>query len=645
MTDLRSEQRDKERLRASLMRLQQAGKLADAAEAIPRLIVPDNKIWKGGIEPMAFDAFCVALDGNHMFPRQADAWDYSNTIRASRIMRTANTFLTDPRSILEYILIFGKGSGKGYISAKFLTWLAYLLLMMAEDPCTYMMRTGKNLDLAAGSKMEMINIAPTEKLAIDVFFHYLTGFMRAPIMDPFPKTINNASVKFANLNLSIYALTSSERAADGYNIFAYALDEAAAFLDMADHSVAESLHSICRSSCRTRFGGFGVGLVLSYPRKEDDYVMRLEKLALEQIATGEPPLYYVDRAATHEIKPNFDINDPMIQEEFRVNPQLASAQYLCLPMAGESVFFKNADKIMEAIDPHRVPICVTEQFTVNVEMNDGSVVKREGIRLVSEITHTKGHTHFVGVDGGKSGDSYAISVFHIDEVTEAVEWFCPVHGTEELRSFATYERIEKAYPMAEAPRCGFCYNTPMQVNPHMGIVGWWRRLGVGGEIVMEERGEKYSLPLLYEDFLAEIVPFSGAGKGVKNRDADYTSVQTLLEAFCDHLNVKVLAMDPWNTTQMGQGIQARKGVMCVESKQHNPEQYKRARLLKWYLSNNAIHLLPGFPVRTTEWRRLQDLGNKVDHPKNGRKDYFDSESNATWQAAIFRCGQLEAGFI
>ena len=226
--------------------------LAAHLDAIQGGIAEQAARWKTGMEPLAFDEFCVALDGVPLMPRQ-------HQVFAAPGLLCASDLLASDRTVMEWVLLFGKGSGKDWLAAKFISYLAYIVLSL-NDPA-------KELGLAVNTPLAILNVAPSEDLARQVFFAYLRQFISTPIFAAFlpdPKhQILVDEIRFPQANLTLFSKHSRAAGLDGYNLLAWVMDEADEFLDNQKTSNAEVIHNVLRSSCNTRLRNRWIGMVIS----------------------------------------------------------------------------------------------------------------------------------------------------------------------------------------------------------------------------------------------------------------------------------------------------------------------------------------------------------------------------------------------
>jgi hypothetical protein len=179
----------------------------------------------------------------------------------------------------------------------------------------------------------------------------------------------------------------------------------------------------------------------------------------------------------------------------------------------------------------------------------------------------------------------------------------------------------------------------------MRLDGWWRRADLAGESARESlsdgRGIAYDVPDVFEDLIVRVVPQRAMRPGETNHLVHFPSVNALCERLITELGVVQARFDPHMTQQMRQALLDSTGADVDGIPFSNPEQYRRARLVKAMTCAHKVHLLPN-AARDKEWKKLQRVGatNKIDHPSGGGKDIWDSESVAIWCAATYKCAQL-----
>ena len=621
--------------------------------------------WKAGFEPMPFDEFCLALDGSPMYPRQAQVWGEANMLCASQIL--------DPkRTRTEFVLTWGKRGGKGFLSSKLIAYLPYILSALKEDPCTWMARTA-NIDLASGTRMDIVNVAPNEDLALQVFFNYLKRHLSQPLFKDFniyPKpdrwSPGTNEIIFPDIDLHLYSKTSKSSGLDGYNLLAFIMDEADAFLDSAKKSNAEEIHSIFRRTAISTFGPFALGCVISWPRFEEGFQLRLEARA-----RANPDLFIADRATTPDLRPNFSMDSPEIVEEVQNDPRGARAMYLCEPMSVGDAWIEFPEKIEEANDPTLVPVAYTSESTVKRFV----LAKQKEVEYVSVILDScnpiPGYQYFISIDAAESGDAYAVNVMHTDATNDAAEWLCPSCGYDPAtRKFARYEKLlsnrilaplkpgqtygsmaelEKSYLPALNDikvRCGVCGLTPAQVNLIAGAKDWYQKIGGGTSDKISHNGREFPLPHVYEDLLIQIQPHRATRHNEADLVVDLPAMEALVLALLQTIQPVMLRCDKHELATMVQRLANETGMDVGEAPFSNPEQFRRARLFKAMLYAGLLSFIP-HAVATREIRRLQRAGpNRVDHPEGAgeSKDCYDARALNVWYAATYANQELSVYF-
>ena len=607
------------------------------ASGLRKEIEKDTKsagtIWKSGEEPMNFDDFCFALDGNRMYPRQKKAFVDSR-------MFYAREMLDPSRTVTEAVLVWSKGTGKDMTLAKFFTYTAYVLSLLSVPPQVYMSEM-LNTGLTPGMALDIVNVAPNQKLALQVFFGYIKTYLSSSIMSEFeiyPKAKEwkpgTDHIMFPNINLHLYSKTSESSGLDGFNLFRYAMDE----FDEVEKDKADKIHTIFRTSSNTRFKQYAYGVLISYPRYEDGFMLNAYARALKS-----PDLYYADLATTNEVRPDFDMDSRQVQEEFEENYALASAMYLSKPLSTINAFFTMPERIDSCVDYHRSPICVTKELITKTELNNGTVNENVGVEVEGDITYDPSRTYFIGGDGGLKKDSFALSVYSLEEGGQGSAWICndcAKFSEYEIFAGLPYKQVQPGEEHAiEGVLCGACLEAPQRVG-QSSLVDWWRLAGSDG-ITISYKENDYSLPMMREELVVEVIPQYGKGVGATNRPVDFTSVRKLLILLGTTLHVKVIGLDPHNTAEMAQAIMMETGIEVKEIQQGNALQYKRAVIAKKMVNANGLSFLVN-PTRDLQWKRLQDLnGIRVDHPKGGKKDVYDSGVNAIWLGVTNKSKAIE----
>lgn len=642
MTELRSVQREQERAKALVALALQHGVSMPTGKKLQQEAADARLLWKGA-EPLAFDAYVREVAGIDLWPKQADAWALPGLMRPSYLF-------SSERSITTWLLVWGKRSGKGAFSSLVITYLPYVLSHFKEDPRKHFSRITKKV-IAAATSLDIVNFAPTAAQALQIFFNYAKSWLGSPLfkdIEMYPRadkmTHATDQILFPEFNMRLFSKSSSSVGAEGYNVFAWVTDELDEFRDSQDNPNADRILNFCRRTQFSTFGRAGLGFITSYPRMEDGPVLRAEKRFLqsnaERAAKGLPPMFYVDKAGTAEIRPDFSLSDPEIQEEYANDPDSAAAMFECRPMAAEFAFFKiEADDLSEWADDDRPAICEVIETQPQHPSLDGTM--RDYVCVeIENIERQPGATYFLTIDGGVTGDAYALCVGHIDTSNEAAEWICPFCASPEVLAAAQYRKL----PMPETETldnptsCGICGQMPIIITPVMGNRGWYKREGGEGK-AMVLNGKVFNLPHWYEDLLIDVQPQKSTALSRKRKEVFLPGMHAQTQKLITGLSVLQARTDPWQTIEMIQAIHSETGVDIDKMTFGQPDQLKRALLCKFYLNNHMMSLR-SHPKRDKEWRQIQRKGGRIDHPAGGGKDAYDVEAMNIFCGATYHCSEL-----
>lgn len=649
-TKLRSETIEEKRMQDLLGKLHRIGMLESAVKQADINIVGQDNIWKTGVEPPPFDEFCTLLDDRPMFERQLDVWESIQMLRASHI-------LSPDRTITECILEWGKGSGKGYLVAKLICYIIYIYHQLKIPAYEYISKaSGKHV--APATTFDIINVAPTEALAMEVFYTYMRNFLSSPLMKDIPTLPKKErwgqgtdTILFPAINFRALSKSSNSAGTDGPNTLIGVIDEGDAFLDNQEKSTAMNLHDILRRTAIGRFGNMALILSISYPRLEEGYMRRLRQRALKAnerlAAEGKPPIFYCDQATTAEVRPDFDLQSPEIQEEFLNDPTGAAAMYLCEPSTVEHKWIEFPERINQAVDIGRLPaVDWHTEVTDCSQAKDGSDMR---VTLhIDNIRKLDTRMVYVGVDGGVSGDSFGIAGYSYSALPEAYPLLCPnCGGFEPLRGKLPYRRIMESRVPLLGERCGRCgLNAADMVSTILpNIQGWWELQQEGG-VVLTYQEKPFNVPILREEFLIEVKPERRKGVEGVNARVDFESVQDGIETIINTLGVREAGYDQYQTVSMMQYMATHTKSVSTIASMTNPEQLKRARLYKQLLYRGAVRNIEN-DKRDRQFRRLIMKNGRIDHPPNpvGQfkegKDLYDPEAIAIFLAVCSACSEIK----
>lgn len=327
------------------------------------------------------------------------------------------------------ILEFGKGSGKDTIAWAFVCYLVYVLLNL-KNPQRF-------LGQGSGEPIDILNVANTERQASSIFFDRLRTKVKnwKWLSDHYHIKLAGASMNGREKDgvfldhvqiradgmvfpkgIRIFSGNSSQESYEGTNLICFILDEVSAFRDGTQTHNAQKMFDMLRSSATSRYGMKYKSIMMSFPRYKDDFIERT-------LRTYDTNLnVYTDKAMTWEVKPKRYFSDKTFkyngieipidfQDEFKFHPESSLAKYCCMCQEAESPLFSRPHMIDLAVNKNRKSIFEFEDFEDEDKFGQKYLLKN--ISLVNcGVTNI---LYIIVVDLGRSGDSAALSIGHLDE--------------------------------------------------------------------------------------------------------------------------------------------------------------------------------------------------------------------------------------
>jgi len=315
-------------------------------------------------------------------------------------------------------LLWGKGSGKDWICTLLQCYIVYQLLCM-KDP-------RKILSLAPDESIDILNIAYSADQASRVYFtKFLNRIHNWPwLSEHFPiidknKMVNRGKhgkcvlvrgqyvkisegmVEFPHFIRAISEHSESE-SYEGYNVFFFVMDEAAAFRDKGKKANANRVYSTLRTSAHSRFPSLWRGILISYPRAEGDFMMVMYNLAVKDMASPGCTMY-ADIGCTWEINPTkrrdqFDNERVLDERDY-------DCKYRCKPPPAEGAIF----------DPNTIDMLLTDKrfplFRAVTSVIPVTIVDPAGGRSITRKRIGKVVSDF---RVGNIDDKKLPRVFHVD---------------------------------------------------------------------------------------------------------------------------------------------------------------------------------------------------------------------------------------
>ena len=368
-----------------------------------------------------------------LFPRQQSAMD--------------NLLGTDPEKLFtepgtdggrEYqmaVLLWGKGAGKDFLCSVVVCYIVHVLLCL-RDPQGY-------FGLAAGEPLDVVNVAYNADQAKHVFFTKLKERVRSWrwLRENFnvwesgrklgrhvpgrPEVwVNDNNIEFPR-GIRAFSRNSQNESYEGFNVIAWVMDEASAFLSKLKRENADRIYQTLRTSAVSRFQRKWVGFVISYPRHADDFTMT----KLREAQEGKLPGCYADGPASTwevnhnlgqqgfvEIRPGHSV--PIeTANDYTADYEEAKARYECDPPLARDAFFREPDRLWDAVAVGKAPVVEWEPTTTTMEVvsPDGEgTIRREfrSVKLTKLGKLAKGTRLFFHGDPGVSNDSFALALGH-----------------------------------------------------------------------------------------------------------------------------------------------------------------------------------------------------------------------------------------
>jgi len=173
----------------------------------------------------------------------------------------------------ECIVEAGLGSGKSYLAALLISYIAHLLLCL-KNPHGY-------YNLSADKPITILNMSLRETQARKVVFGSVSSFIENSVwFRQFDLEILKKSI-LLDKKIDLLCGNSSETMPLGLNIFAGILDEAAFYLDNEDRSVAEDIFDTIAGRIASRFGNSGLTIAISSSKHEEDFMNQKREESLE----------------------------------------------------------------------------------------------------------------------------------------------------------------------------------------------------------------------------------------------------------------------------------------------------------------------------------------------------------------------------
>jgi hypothetical protein len=322
----------------------------------------------------------------------------------------------------EVILQLGKGSGKDFTSTVACAYIVYKLLCL-KDPARYF---GK----PSGDAIDIINVAINAQQAKNVFFK---GFKSKIERSPWfaGKFYAKAdSIEFDHA-ITVYSGHSERESHEGLNLLLAVLDEISGFASEVttgndQGKTADNIYKAFRASVDSRFPDLGKVALLSFPRYPGDFIsQRYDAVIAEKDVITKTHRFVMNPELPEDQEGNYlDIEwdeDTIISYKYPgmfalkrptwvVNPTRkiddfklafftdmgdAMQRFACVPTFSSDRFFKQEDKIREAMSI-RNPLDSHRRFEESFKPDPNKI-------------------YYVHADLAQKHDKCAVAIAHVDK--------------------------------------------------------------------------------------------------------------------------------------------------------------------------------------------------------------------------------------
>ena len=320
----------------------------------------------------------------------------------------------------------GKGSGKDYGASIIVCYLFYLMLCMRNPQEYFNKPTGEAIDIVIVSYSEpqalLISFDKIKQRFKNWWWlkqHYSILWSEKYVT---PKgkpeiEIQNKMIRSHN-NVRIMCEHSANESYEGYNIIFFVMSEASAFKALTKERNGQKVFSTLKTSASSRFPFQWKGMVMSFPRLDEDTdftCLLYQKSVIEGKDEETGRRIFGSKGATWDYVPShyysghtFDFEGHQVpielKTEFDEDPQECKAKYMCEPgKTGSKVVPEEI--ILRAVHD-REPLLIFEN---SLEQGKMQVIVHG---LENRILFTE--RYVITVDLGEVTSAAAIAVQHLD---------------------------------------------------------------------------------------------------------------------------------------------------------------------------------------------------------------------------------------
>lgn len=354
---------------------------------------------------------------------------------------------------------------------------------------------------------------------------------------------------------------------------------------------ADKIYSTLRTSCASRFGKKWKGMIISYPRSEIDFTVRMYELSQAAPTDDYGNTVYGSKRTTWEAReegayplPPFEFEGMLIpgdfRDEFRLYPEESLQKFACRPPAVENPFFTYPGRIFECVKAGRSPLFTTQDCDIQHVIKDTNEMKKYVGKIIDWIKDKSYTTlkmpRVIHVDGG---------------LTNNRAGFALAHGE------------------------------PIEIN-------------------IKDRADGILKPTFVNKVIFDAILYWQPNKQL-GLQVSLNNIETIINELLGFLNIVCITYDQWNSQTSLETFQA-KGIRAIEKTITNDDYYE----LRSMVYAGGVEFLPeeyefgGLKYQNiaaglllTELKRLKIINGKVDHvseSEGGSKDLADCAAGVTW---------------
>ena len=357
-------------------------------------------------------------------------------------------FSTDYQGNSKYnegVLCCGMRSGKSWTAAFIATGMLQILLQEEEVTSRFKLAKGTRITAQCLASSE-VQSKETAFAAIKSIITY-TDYWRKYKQYLLDREQNEGketlfqdlqrTIEFKEKNLAIMSLNSSSSSLAGKSSFLVIMDELSrlatvdgALAGKSENRTAEAVYSTVSRSIMS-LKGFGKVVTVSSPLYEDDYTMKLVKMAgkcdvgsqayiINSLRAKEPKkisTIYALHATTYEFNP--EITEADLLSEKEKNYFSYNRDYLAVPSSAINPFIEHSERINACINTVREPVVVFENKLIEEDIKSNNVFEKRTYigKIAYPLEHDKTKKRYICCDQGEKKDSFVIAMGYIESFT------------------------------------------------------------------------------------------------------------------------------------------------------------------------------------------------------------------------------------